>query len=186
MNADDQDWTAGEGAQLRTLRVEKAPPEALEDSVINEMARRGLVARARPATWARTLAALTAAAALFGGGLLLGSRSGRAAGAPDLPRYLLLLEGADTSTVEEEAQRVIEYRAWAQREARAGRLVSGEKLEPQALTLGAEQAWVAGGEAARGFFIIVARSDAEALSIARGCPQLRYGGRIVVRKIAPT
>src|SRR5215471_9101265 len=128
MNADDQDWTAQERAQLRALRLDRAPREALERAVIGRIAGRGLIGRARPVPWARMLAALTAAAALFGGGLLLGSRSGRATGPPDLPRYLLLLEGADTGTVEEEQQRVGEYRAWARREARAGRLLSGEKL----------------------------------------------------------
>jgi hypothetical protein len=44
----------------------------------------------------------------------------------------------------------------------------------------------AGGEAASGFFIIVAKDDAEALAIAHGCPHLAHGGRVVVRRIATT
>ncbi len=188
MNDDDRDWTTGERAQLEALRLEHEPPQALEGAVIRALTRRSLIQPAparRRAPWVWMLTPL-AAAVLFSGGLFVGSRQGRRAGSPGLPRYLLLLEGADTHNAEEEAQRVVEYRTWARREARAGRLLSGEKLEPEALSLGADSGRPAGGVFVSGFFIIVARDDTEALAIAKGCPQLRRGGRIVIRKIAPT
>jgi hypothetical protein len=81
---------------------------------------------------------------------------------------------------------VTEYKAWARREAGAGRLIEGEKLEPQALVLGAPADGQAGSRAVAGFFVIAARDDAEALAIARGCPHLAHGGRVVVRRIART
>ena len=42
-----------------------------------------------------------------------------------------------------------------------------------------------GAESVRGYFVIAARDEREALEIARGCPHLRHGGWIVVRPIAP-
>jgi hypothetical protein len=186
MNASDQDWSAEERSGLEALRVEQTPPEALEAAVVSALVERGLVRRASVpfARWFQIAAALAAAACLFSAGLFVGSRPGRSPGRPDRPRYLLLLEGADTLTPEEEARRVVEYRAWAHREAGAGRLLSGEKLEPAARTLGVEPARSGGGESVRGFFIIVAKDDAEALAIAHGCPHLAHGGRVVVRRIA--
>ena len=41
-------------------------------------------------------------------------------------------------------------------------------------------------EAPAGFFIIAARTDEEALAIARSCPHLRYGGTVALRPIEPT
>ena len=188
MNASDQDWTAEERAGLAALRIDQTPPDALEVAVVGALAQRGLVRRAPSpfARWAKVAAALAAAACLFGAGLFVGSRPGRPPGRPDRPRYLLLLEGGNALTPKEEARRVVEYRAWARKEAAAGRLLSGDKLEPAARSLGAEPARSAGGEAAGGFFIIVAKDDAEALAIAHGCPHLAHGGRVVVRRIATT
>lgn len=188
MNVSDEDWTAQERAGLEALRTDQTPPDALEVAVVGALAQRGLVRRAPVprARWSQVAAAIAAAACLFGAGLLFGSRTGRSPGATSLPRYLLLLEGADTLTPQEEAGRVVEYRTWARREAGAGRLILGEKLEPAARTLGAAPARSAGGEAIRGFFIIAAKDDTEALAIARGCPHIAHGGRVVVRRIAAT
>jgi hypothetical protein len=188
MSENGQDWTAEEQAALKALRLEQALPQALEDTVVGVLVERGLLRRppTQSTRWIRIAAALAVAAGLFGVGLFVGSRAGSSADRSHRPRYLLLLEGADSLTAEEEARRVAEYRAWARREAHAGHLLSGEKLEPAALALGAGPARTVGGEAVGGFFVIVAKDDAEAVAIAKGCPQLRHGGRIVVRKIAPT
>jgi hypothetical protein len=40
--------------------------------------------------------------------------------------------------------------------------------------------------AVRGFFIIRAATEAEALGVARTCPHLRHGGAVAVRPIVPT
>jgi hypothetical protein len=39
-------------------------------------------------------------------------------------------------------------------------------------------------EEIRGFFVISASDFQDALSVARSCPHLRHGGRILVRPIA--
>jgi hypothetical protein len=130
---------------------------------------------------------LAAAAALLAIGVAIGARaSGSRPPAAGLPRYVLFLEGADSLSPAEESRRVSEYKSWARRVAGEGHLISGEKLRPEILRLGdAPGSSLSGGESVRGYFVIAARDDREALEIARGCPHLRHGGWIVVRPIAP-
>ena len=130
---------------------------------------------------------LGTAAALLAIGVAIGARaSGSRSAEAGLPRYVLFLEGADSLSPEEESRRVAEYKSWARRVAGEGHLVSGEKLRPEVLRLGnTTDSGANGGESVRGYFVIAARDDREALEIARGCPHLRHGGRIVVRPIAP-
>jgi len=187
MTRTDDELEDAERFALAGLRQDADPPPELEASVVADLRRRGLL---RPAGSRRTRGAVPAAAAAviaFALGIAVGLASRRPS-SPALAsgRYVLLLEGADTPSAQEEARRVDEYRAWARKEAGAGRLVSGEKLEPWALALGAAAQVPAGGETVRGFFIIAARDDAEALAIAQGCPHLLHGGRVIVRKIGKT
>jgi len=63
-------------------------------------------------------------------------------------------------------------------------LKGGEKLKDQVVVLGppfpaAEQGRLGG------YFLVTAASLEQALEIARDCPHLRYGGRVVVRPVDP-
>jgi hypothetical protein len=187
MNEMDEELTPDERDSLAALKRDLPPSDALERSVLRALAARGLVRaigmpqrrRLRP------LLLLAGAAALFAAGVLAGARAQTARTPSDgLPRYVLFLEGTGEPSVEEEARRVHEYKSWARGLAAAGHLVAGEKLSDGATRLG-EGGGPSGGDSVRGFFVIAAADDAQALEIARGCPHLRYGGRIVVRKIAP-
>src|SRR5262249_8354399 len=127
------------------------------------------------------------AAVLFGRGLFGGVLIARRAPAPPAgDRYVLFLEGADTPTPEEENARVAEYRAWARREAGAGHLLAGEKLDAAAPSLGSGAAAAPGAAAVRGYFVLVAPEEAEARAGAEGRPHRRDGGAAVGRRIAPT
>jgi hypothetical protein len=73
--------------------------------------------------------------------------------------------------------------------AARGRYVTGEKLRDDASELtsqGVVRHSAADPGALAGFFIVSAATAAEAESIARSCPHVRYGGRVVVRLIDPT
>ena len=188
MNEANDDLTAGERAAFSALRSDVLPPEELEREVVNALAARGLL---RPAAtrrnWLRPFALAGAAAALLAIGVAIGSRShGARPIAATLPRYVLFLEGPGEPAADEEARRVREYKLWARQVAAEGHLVSGEKLKTEAVRLGIPDGVPAGGaESVRGYFVIAARDEREALEIARGCPHLRHGGWIVVRAIAP-
>jgi hypothetical protein len=189
MKVGDEDLTAAERTAWAALRRDLAPPDALERKVVQTLAARDLLRRRHveaPRRWLRPLALLAAAAAFFALGVAIGTRTTRLPSPSHaLPHYVLFLEGPGEPAPDLEMQRVREYKLWARHVARGGHLVGGEKLRPEALRLPVGVSGSFGGEAIRGFFVIAARDDGEALEIARGCPHLRYGGRIIVRRIAP-
>lgn len=179
---------------LGGLRAEEAPPAAMEDRLVSRLRRDGLLGRERrrPA-----LLPLLAAAALvcLAAGWALGRRTPAPTTVADhRSEYLLLLyedPGFETAP-SEEAARVEEYSQWAGRLAASGSLVGAEKLRNDAITFfaGAEKPGEASsstpGGLLAGFFLVRAGSDGEARQIARDCPHLRHGGRVVVRPIEPT
>jgi hypothetical protein len=87
----------------------------------------------------------------------------------------------------DEAARVAEYGEWAGRLAHEGRLVRAERLHAAALVLepGGRESPDAGLQP-QGFFLVRARSLDEAQSLARACPHLGHGGRVVVQAVNPT
>jgi hypothetical protein len=177
---------------------ESEPPPS--SRVKQSIERRGLPA-GRPSAWQadappRGLPAVmrlvgTAAAVVlaFFLGLWTGRRPSTAASPPD-GRYALFVLGEGDDGVAEGAK-VAEYGAWIERLAVSGVDVSGEKLGSAGWRLAPGEAAVresgAGAEdRVTGFFIIAAPSADSALSIARGMPHLRHGGRLVLRPIEPT
>lgn len=181
---------------LRRLAEGPAPPERLEGRVVSELRERGLLA----ATGSRRRRVLAAAAALvlFLAGMLAGRAWSGSPAAEDrpAPRFALLLLGG-VERGPDEARRVEEYRAWADELARAGRLAAGEKLGPDAWLLAGTgdgsggvtlEAAPAAHRAAplSGFFLLSVEDPAEALEIARSCPHLRHGGRVLLRPIEET
>jgi hypothetical protein len=104
------------------------------------------------------------------------------------PRFVLFLSKLPGETEAGEPERVAEYKSWAAGLRGKGRLISGEKLEPEARELGsgvdAERGQAAPQEVS-GFFVLEAKDLDAALALARTCPHLRHGGRITVRQIAP-
>jgi hypothetical protein len=79
---------------------------------------------------------------------------------------------------------VREYTAWAHELRRAGRLVGGEELEDAATLLpDAVPPQAQGSSSISGFFLVTAPDDAAARAIALGCPHLRHGGQIELRKL---
>jgi hypothetical protein len=188
MKASDEELSAVERAALRELRRDVAPSEALERRVLEALkARAALPGASGPATLGTARFVAFAAAVFFGLGLWVGSRisTRTAPAAKAQTRYVLLLEGPGDPPPEEEARRVEEYKHWARSVAQSGHEITGERLGREISRLGPETS-SGGEESVRGFFVVAAGSDREALEIARGCPHLRHGGRIVVRAIDPT
>ena len=194
-------WSDAERRALESLATEAPPPPGVEDRVVEELSRRGAFApRRRPQ--AAFMAAAAAAAALFAAGVLVGAgaRSFRRepppaghAGASVEPRFALFLLDEPPGGAAEEPARVAEYKRWAAG-LPGGRLVAGEKLGDDArLLTSAPTAPEApatgtagdGANALRGYFVIRAPDFARALEVARTCPHLRRGGRILVRPIVP-
>jgi len=168
---------------LKDLPSAIKPPAWLEDRVVGELAREGLL---RPPRWTTRRVGLVAgmaaaATVVFAAGLLVGAWWHRADAttAPAGRHFMLLLYEDATYAAPatgREPERVEEYRRWADTMARAGHLVDGAELKDDAETP-PDSRHVAG------FFILAARDRREALDLAADCPHLKYRGRIEVREI---
>ncbi len=187
----DVPWTEEERAALDRLDREMTPPPDAEERIVAALARRGILRKRRrvlrgPWPW---LLAAAAAAAFFAAGLSVGGRQGRQGrhdgrrAAVTSPRFVLFLfdEGEPGG-----GDRVAEYKAWA-RSLSSGRFVAGEKLKPGGrwLTRTAAAEDTSPSRDLGGYFVIEAPDLDGALAVARTCPHLRHGGRILVRLIDP-
>jgi hypothetical protein len=170
---------------LARLRQSPQPSSSLEHRVVSAMRQEGLLRR-RPLT--RVLSSVAAAAMLF----TLGAVSGRyvwpgpvAPGPNDRgPQYMLLLAG-DVTPSADGSTRAEEYGQWARDVAARGIRISGLEL--------ADSAGVIRGRSNRdfpelaavgGFFLVNAASDESAAALARSSPHVKYGGTVVVKRVA--
>jgi hypothetical protein len=159
---------------------ETTPPPELEAKIVRALEREGLIRRPRRAVF------IASAAGLFAAGLALGllarAGGGRAA-PPEGPRYLLLLESAETEIPGDESARVQAIIAWAQTERAAGRSLAGAKLSDGGYTVTATGSRPLAHQALGGYFVVNAADDAEALRVASSHPLLQWGGTILVRRL---
>lgn len=180
----DEHWTPEELERLRAARTDAVPPHDLEDATVAALRHRGLVARRRNAFQRKAIAAaaaLTVAAALV---LAVGWSVMHKAAPPvpsSSPRFVLLLyAGADPIAGAPDTRRQ-EYAQWARDMSSRGIAISGEELAEDAREIGAGGR--PAGDLPRGFFVVSAADVEAAERIASTCPHLRYGGRIVVKRI---
>jgi len=172
---------AGEDRVREALAREGPYPASLEERTVSRLRAEGRFGPRR-VPLARWAAAAVLAALVFAGGWAAGrSRRADAGG----PRFALLLyEGRDFDRGVG-GDRASEYRAWAVSLRRSGVDVTGEKLSPASREI-PEAAPHPDEERLAGFFVVGARDLDAAEAIARSCPHLRHGGRIVVRPIVAT
>jgi hypothetical protein len=102
---------------------------------------------------------------------------------PAGPRYVLLLYAGAEPVAGSADGRRREYAEWARGVASSGVAISGEELTAETRAVGADGP---SGPAAlpRGFFVVSVPDLDAAQRIASTCPHLRYGGRIVIQRIA--
>ncbi|MEX1276930.1 MAG: YciI family protein [Bacteroidota bacterium] len=194
---DHDDLTPEEQRAFGALPRHRTPPQHLEESIMNELTRRGLLttsASLRGRSWFQLAAALLL--------LILGGVSGYGIGTrteeqvlpkPQNPRYVLLLFESPNPS-ENTAELVREYGQWAQGLYTGGRFVSGEKLRETGRILTrsdgetgiSEGIRTTGSSILGGYFIIEAKDYDEAIKVASECPHLKYGGTIELREIEPT
>jgi hypothetical protein len=163
------------------LPRELDPPPELENRTVAALQRGGWLRSRRPYTRGWVLAA--ASLLLF----LSGVAAGRVLDRPAQdarPRFVILLMDSPPSESAEAEQHVVEaYRQWATTLRREGRFVSGVRLDHRGEAIPAA---ASSGERLEGYFVISAGSFEEAVTIAKACPHVARGGRVVVRPIAPT
>lgn len=192
-NDNDADLSRG-GLRYRVPRLE--PPVDLEDRVRATLYSRGLVGptmrpfilRHAPRRAWMARVGLLAAGVLVG--VLtkdsLGTGGTRPSGTAIAGQYVLLLYGDpvnDTGAVHVARER--EYGKWASTLGDGAKWVGGHELADVVERLGPEsQVSATPVDRLAGYFVIEAQSRERATEVARSCPHLKYGGRVVVMTIA--
>ena len=182
------------GGQLPAVE----PPVGLEARVKATLEARGLVTPAGSAhertpasrrlaasAWMPRLGFLAAGLLLgFLARTALGTTGGRPPAAATGGQYVLLLYGDppdDTGAVHVARER--EYGRWASQLTRGARWVAGHELGDVIASLGQSDAVASAPERLAGYFVIDAASRERAAEVARSCPHLKYGGRVVVMAV---
>lgn len=176
----DHDEDQDRGA-LRDRLPHLSAPASLHARVRDSLRSRELIRQSRLRGAWRTPATLAAAAVLcFAAGLFAGRQSPRQTAVASTPQYALLLYGGtEADTGAPGGSRAEEYGRWAAGLSGDAAFVSGEELG----RVVGELPNPSGHEPVAGFFLIAASSDETAMQIARDCPHLKYGGRVVVQAI---
>jgi hypothetical protein len=183
----DDDWTAEEQARLRGARIDGVPPRGLEETTVAALRERGLVRP--PQRRMMTVAALVAMAAALA--VAVGwSVTHRSVAPPSSssPRFVLLLYAGTDPVAGTPDTRRQEYSQWARDVSAGGTAISGEELSEDARDVpgppsGAPAGAPPAGPLPRGFFVVSAPDLDAAERIASTCPHLRYGGRIVIKRV---
>ena len=187
----NEEWTPEELERLRAARTDAVPPRDLEDATVAALRHRGLITRrlshgslafalrqkAVVATALLVLAAALVAAATWS----VMHKTAAPPAASQSPRFVLLLyAGVDPIAGAQDTRRQ-EYAQWARDLVSRGTAISGEELAEEAVEVGSGVR--PAGDLPRGYFVVAAADLATAERIASTCPHLRYGGRIVVKRI---
>jgi len=112
------------------------------------------------------------------------------------PTFALLLYGSSDDSATH-AARAAEYREWAMVEHPTARVIGGEALGTplaavtvKSVGLGMDSIIVDEDPLTAtdfvGYFLVQARDRDAAVLLARNCPHLKYGGRVVVRRVWPS
>jgi len=179
---EDRPFTKEEAARLRTY---PAPPRELEDRVVGALRRETKEPSVESGFGRTRVIAVAACAAVLAFTI---ARWTAPAPVVDRGAYLLLVQdgpGDDRLSAEEASQRVGEFAAWARDLRARGLLTSAEKLEDggEVLSAGRTAPLTDADRSIGGFFVIRASTPEEGVSIARSAPNLRHGGRIVLRRL---
>ena len=180
----DEPLSPDERAAMDALPKEIPVPRGLEDRLVTSLRASGQLRAQSKRAW---IGRLAAAIVIFLAGYTAARVPWPGRVAPsEGDEYLLLLYGAPSASPAEEAARVEEYKAWANEERAAGRLVGAEKLAGSFMMLGSPSGGPSNPAEPSGFFLLRAATASEAATAAQRCPHVRHGGTVVVRPISKT
>jgi hypothetical protein len=200
MNQEFEDELSPEERQaLDSLAREKMPPSFLEERIVEALKRSDRIRSSKTRWWSvlpKIGLAATASLLLFTLGLMAGiwwiSAETKKS---EMPEFMLVLRSSPEQSQDISRDEVLtmvkEYSAWAREIEQRGLLLGGEKLKQEARLLRTIDGRMAVSEnlpdskenAIEGYFLIQAKDYKQAITIAQGCPHLKYGGSIEIRQI---
>jgi len=168
----DESLSPDDEQALRGMKRDRLPPSRIENAVVDALVHDGLlVRRARGiGSWRLGMSLAACLAIAITAWLVIGKKNAPTAASG--PRFVLLLYAGEDAAREGPGRRQ-EYAAWARGVAMRGTAISGEELADDE----------SDRNGPRGFFVVSAADADAARAIAATCPHVRYGGRIVVRRI---
>lgn len=156
------------------------PIMGMEEEIIMRLKNEGLISKSR--TSFRQPLALGAVLAAAVAGMFTLQNSQPAAAPGQLFVLALYSDDSYRAPPSGDRSRAKEYGEWARAHSEgAAAVVGGEELEPSVMTLGTAPAPT---NELVGFFTVRARSEADAVALAKTTPHLRYGGAVSVRPAA--
>ncbi len=187
---DDPELTRVERDALMSLNVTDAPPQNLENQVVDRLRSVGLIRRS---PWKIRVFGITAfiatAFAMFTIGRDVGTQRTTMTDTrtPHAEFLLLLYEGADfdPGAPEQASARIQEYRTWAKHLADIGHLIYAGRLSTPSDAIQVPSATIRLPSTSEptGYFLVVALDRNEAARLAATCPHVRHGGIVVIRPI---
>ena len=176
----------------RSLSKEEPPPSALQRNVLSALRNQRLIADSKQSRGWKLPAAVVACLLFFAAGAFfekqhLASPGGEVSMSQKTFALFLLEDSSYKTPVgeAEEQKRVDLYRSWARNLRSKGVPVTGTKLQDSVNVVEKLQTQGHNGSGIAGYFLIDAKDLNEALSIARTCPHLLFGGKIELRQIQP-
>ena len=171
----DEPLTPEEKAAFDRLPKAIAPPDALEERVVADLGRAGLI---RPRRARRRWLQAAAAVILVATGVVMGRLTASSQIRGSGNTYLMLLYGDVSKSGRGEAELFAEYSDWARMLRDRRQLVAAERLSSATVVFGASSG--TGSPSPVGFFLIRAESlEAASATVARS-PHVKHGGTVVL------
>ena len=177
--------TPEERAAFEALAKEKQPPAYLEDQVVAALQKEDLIKTTTTMNvYLRYAMGIAASVLLFFTGNLVGRQAGGDAEINPLYGYMMILKEDARFQPGDPQAMFEEYAAWMEGLYNKGIKINGQELQPNALNVSQETVEPLKPDAdsrVTGYFLIEAKSEAEALAVVKDNPHLKYGGTIELK-----
>lgn len=185
MTMDQEELTPEEQAAFKAMALAKQPPNGLEDKVVAELKKEGLIKKTyKMNNYIKYAAGIAASVIIFFAGNLVGKQTGTVAEIDPLNGYIMILKEDASFKPGDPMQMFEEYASWMNGLYKQGVKITGQELKNEALEVTASATTSLEGDDERrttGYFIIETKTEEEALAVVKDNPHLKYGGIIELK-----
>ncbi|MCE7992183.1 MAG: hypothetical protein HEP71_09395 [Roseivirga sp.] len=182
---DQDELTPEEQAAFEELAAVKHPPSVLEDRIVAELKKEGLIKKTRTMNnYIKYAAGLAASVIIFFAGNFVGRQSGDTVEIDPLKGYIMILKEDASFQPGDPMQMFEEYASWMNGLYSKGVKITGQELKNEALEVTAATTTELDGDDGRrttGYFVIETKTKEEALAVVKDNPHLKYGGIIELK-----
>ncbi len=185
MMMDQEELTPEEQAAFKAMASAHLPPAALENRIVAELKKEGLIKKTRTMnTYIKYAAGIAASVIIFFAGNIVGKQTGSVAEIDPLNGYIMILKEDSNFKPGDPMEMFEEYASWMNGLYNKGVKITGQELKNDALEVTASSTTQLDGTDERrttGYFIIETKTEEEALAVVKDNPHLKYGGIIELK-----